>query len=422
MRSCARTLLVVSMSCVPLQAFGWGQTGHRVVGEIAARHVSPWTARQVAVLLDGESLAEASNWPDEIKSDPSWERAYTWHFISIDDGETIETTARDSRGDVLEALHRLESVMRSSTATRQERAEALKFFVHFTGDVHQPLHVGRRADRGGNDIRLTWMGQSRNLHSVWDDALLESLDLSFTELADFIDDPTPAQVSTWQAASYEDWVRESFALRTAVYDIGDGKLSWGYRYKALPIVERRLLEGGVRLAGRLDAIFAPPVPPLASLPAASPQPAAAPASAALAPAPGGDVREELLAADRAFYAATRDRGLEGWLEVLSDDAVRMPQVGAAAVRGRGAIRALDVALFVDPAVELRWDPTDAGAFSGDDHGFTTGRFEVVRIAAEGETTVGTGSYVTWWRRAPDGSWQVILDTGTSDPPAAAGGD
>jgi len=245
----------------PLQAFGWGANGHRVVGEIAARHVSPWAAREIAVLLDGESLAEASNWADEIKSDPAWERAYTWHFISIDDGETIETTARDPKGDVLETLHRFESVLRSATATRQERVEALQFFVHFAGDVHQPLHVGRRGDRGGNDVRVTWFGQQKNLHQVWDEGLIESLELSFTELADFIDDPTPAQIAAWQAAPYEEWVRESFALRPAVYDIGDGKLSWGYRYTALPIVERRLLEAGVRLAGRLDSIFAPAVPP-----------------------------------------------------------------------------------------------------------------------------------------------------------------
>jgi len=260
-RASGGPIVFAVIAVAPLQAFGWGANGHRVVGEIAERHVSPWTAREVAVLLDGDSLAEASTWPDEIKSDPRWGHAYTWHFVSVDDDEALETTARDPQGDVLEALHRFEAVMRSATATRQERAEALKFFVHLVGDIHQPLHVGRRGDRGGNDVRVTWFGQQRNLHQVWDEGILDSLELSFTELADFLDDPTPAQVAGWQGAPYEEWARESFALRPAVYAVGDGKLSWPYRYAALPIVERRLLEAGVRLAGRLDSIFAPAVPP-----------------------------------------------------------------------------------------------------------------------------------------------------------------
>ena len=274
-------IVVVLAVVAPIHAFGWGANGHRVVGEIAARHVSPWTAREVAVLLDGDGLAEVANWPDDIKSDPRWGHAYSWHFLSIDDGETLGTTARDPRGDVLEALHRFEAALRSPAAGRQERVEALKFLVHFAGDAHQPLHVGRRDDRGGNDVRVTWFGEPRNLHSVWDEGLIESLDLSFTELANFLDDPTPAQIAAWQAAPYEEWVRESFALRPPVYDVGDGKLSWDYRYRALPILERRLLEAGVRLAGRLDAIFAPAAPP-----DRRPAPAFGPLDAAPAPAAG----------------------------------------------------------------------------------------------------------------------------------------
>jgi len=408
---CVAVLAVLA----PLQAFGWGANGHRVVGEIAARHLSPWAAREIAVLLDGQSLAEVANWPDDIKSDPRWGHAETWHYISIDDDRTIETAPRDPQGDVLEALHRFEAVLRSPAATRQQRAEALKFLVHFAGDVHQPLHVGRVADRGGNQILVTWMGQQRNLHQVWDEGLIESLHLSFSELADFLDDPTPAQVADWQAAPYEEWVRESKAVRPLVYEIGDGRLSWGYRFRALPVVERRLLQAGVRLAGRLDSLFAPAAPP-----DAWPPPAFGPLGGSPGPAaPAGDARAELFEADRAFFAATRDRGLDGWLDALSEDAVRMPRVGSDAVRGGEAIRALDAALFADPAVRLRWEPTDAGVFADGRHGFTTGRYEVVRVGEAGEGVEGSGHYVTWWRRAADGSWEVILDTGAPDSPGAA---
>lgn len=269
----SRILMAALMLLAPAAAWGWGQNGHRVVGEVAERHLSEQARRQIAVLLDGDSLAEAATWPDDIRSDPGWDRAKPWHYISIDDHETLATTARDPQGDVLEALHRFESVLRDPQAGKQQKVEALRFYVHFVGDVHQPLHVGRRADRGGNGIRVRWFGDHRNLHSVWDEGLIESQELSFTELTRFIDDPSPAEVAAWQAAPYEEWVRESFCVRSQVYDFGDAPttgvenlpdLGYVYTYHRMDLVKQRLLQAGVRLAGRLDSIFAgapAPAPP-----------------------------------------------------------------------------------------------------------------------------------------------------------------
>ncbi|HUP42959.1 MAG TPA: S1/P1 nuclease, partial [Thermoanaerobaculia bacterium] len=140
---------------------------------------------------------------------------------------------------------------------REDRVQALRFLVHFVGDVHQPLHVGRRADRGGNEILVLWFGEPTNLHSVWDGRMIESEELSFTELARFIDHPTPEELAAWRAGGYREWIAESFALRPEVYDLGDRRLGYGYAYEKLPIVRRRLLQAGVRLAGLLETIFAP---------------------------------------------------------------------------------------------------------------------------------------------------------------------
>jgi len=258
-------VLALGVLALPATAWGWGQNGHRVVGEIAERHLSDQASRQIAVILDGDGLAEAATWPDEIRSDPSWDHAAPWHWMSIDDHETLAATARAADGDVLEALARFEAVLRDPQAPRERKAEALRFYVHLVGDVHQPLHVGRRDDRGGNSIRVRWFRENRDLHSVWDEGLIESERLSFTELTRFIDQATPQQVDAWQAAPYEEWVRESFCLRPVVYDFGPDApahagalpdLGYRYAYRKLPVVEERLLQAGVRLAGRLDAIFA----------------------------------------------------------------------------------------------------------------------------------------------------------------------
>ena len=244
--------------------YAWGPNGHRIVGRIAMNHISEEAARAIECLIGPRGLDQVSTWPDEIRSDPSWRRSAPWHFISIDDAETLETTARDSAGDVLEAMQRFEAVLRDSQASRQSKQEALMFLVHFVGDVHQPLHVGRRGDRGGNSIEVMWFAEKTNLHSVWDSHLIENEKLSFSELASFIDHPTQEEIRTWQSAAYADWVKESKAEREKVYKIGDGKLGFQYAFDNISLVKRRLLQAGVRLAGLLNSIFTEPGPSIPS--------------------------------------------------------------------------------------------------------------------------------------------------------------
>jgi hypothetical protein len=257
-------MILVLLLIAPSSVLAWGANGHRIVGRIAANHLTAEAAVAVASLIGPESLDQAATWADDIRNDPNWQpplkNPSPWHYISIDDGETLETTVRSPDGDVLEAIGRFSAVLRSAQATRQAKQEALRFVVHFVGDVHQPLHVGRRADRGGNDVKVTLFGEETNLHSVWDSGLIESEKLSFSELAAFIDRPTQGELRTWQSAAPADWVRESKAVRDRIYKIGDGKLSYQYAFDNMPLIKRRLLQAGVRLAGVLNSIFARPAP------------------------------------------------------------------------------------------------------------------------------------------------------------------
>jgi hypothetical protein len=241
-------------------AAGWGATGHRVVGRIAESHLTPAAAQAVRDLLGHESLAQAATWPDEVRSDPAWGHADPWHYISIDDGLAYEAAPKNPQGDVIVALTRCEGILRSPAASVEQRVVALRYLVHLLGDLHQPLHVGRTADRGGNSIEVTWHREPSNLHAVWDSAMIDSEKLSFSEWAAFLDHPAPEEVAAWQSGDYLDWLGESAAHRPQVYDIGDGKLGYGYAYRNLPLVRARLLQAGVRLAGRLNAIFAAPSP------------------------------------------------------------------------------------------------------------------------------------------------------------------
>jgi ketosteroid isomerase-like protein len=126
------------------------------------------------------------------------------------------------------------------------------------------------------------------------------------------------------------------------------------------------------------------------------------------------VAEQLKQADRDFAAETVRRGLDGWMTYFADDAAR-PAFGEDVIRGKADIRAADSLMFTDPTVQLLWDPTHAGAFRDNDHGFTMGRYQVVKLRdGMPPDTLSRGSYLSIWRREREG-WKVILDTGVSDP-------
>jgi hypothetical protein len=239
-------------------AVAWGSVGHRAVGRIAERHLTPQAARAVAELLAPEQLAFIPTWADEIRSEPDWAKADPWHWVTIPDGQTYESSEKNPGGDLLEAISRFEKLLADRKAPRGERVQALKWLAHLVGDIHQPLHVGRGDDHGGNDVLVLWLGEPSTLHTVWDVKIIESNQLSFSELAELLDHPTPEEVREWQAAAPLDWARESQQLRAACYDLGDRKLSYRYAHDHWSVVQTRLLQAGVRLAGELNRLLREP--------------------------------------------------------------------------------------------------------------------------------------------------------------------
>jgi len=250
---------ILSLVLLPALAFSWGKTGHRVVGQIAENHLSPKAAAAVRGLLGDDGLAEVSNWADEIRSDPAtWKKADPWHYVNIPDNQTYEQMDKNPAGDIIVALKRFEATLRDPNAPKDEKIHALKFMVHMIGDLHQPLHAGKREDLGGNRVTVHWFraAESTNLHAVWDDLIIEQEKLSFTEWTRFLDHATPAEIKEWQATSFTTWMEESYKLRDRCYDFKpELPLSYDYVYKNLPVVKQRLLQAGLRLAGTLNTIF-----------------------------------------------------------------------------------------------------------------------------------------------------------------------
>lgn len=253
-----KKLLAVSLLfpfCIT-QALAWGQTGHRVVGVVAQDHLSRKAEKKVMELLDCNSLAEVSVWMDDIKSDDRYDHTHDWHWVTIPAGKSYWQTDLNPKGDILMKIDELVSALKKGDLPKETQQEYIKYLVHLVGDLHQPMHVGQLDDRGGNDVKVEWFGKKSNLHRVWDSDMIESKDLSFTELARFLGKPAKEQVKAWQASSVETWAAESQALLSQVYNIPENKkLGYQYLYLNYSTVEQRLLQAGVRLAGLLNSIY-----------------------------------------------------------------------------------------------------------------------------------------------------------------------
>jgi len=247
---------VSSLAVGTAPAHAWGRTGHRVIAAIADRNLSGFARARIREIIGTESLDEAATWPDEMRSDPDpfWQKTATpWHYVTI---AGKEYDMAPPEGDALTALRRFAAILRDPSASLKDRQLALRFVIHLVGDLHQPLHVGKGTDKGGNDVKVTFAGRPTNLHSVWDSELVDEQQLSFTEYAERLERrTTPEQVVAWWDSDPMDWVRESAAIRDTIYP-KDPKLGWTYSYEMHPIVDRRLQQGGVRLAAYLDWVFA----------------------------------------------------------------------------------------------------------------------------------------------------------------------
>jgi len=264
----------LSLLCLLLlysnQSFGWGFKGHRIVADIAEARLTPAAKAQIKELLDGQSLADVSGWADEIRR----ERPETtnWHFVDIPrdthEGVVRYDAARDCKpsphGDcVVAEIERTEAVLADKTRSKAERAEALKFLVHFVGDIHQPFH-GIATARGGNDIHVVEFGSPQcgtrpcNLHGAWDSGLIDHAGLSEKEYVAQLEKLIPDKHIDAYEMSPEKWADESQMLAMSAMVPEGGKVDQAYYENFSEMVNIRLAQAGVRLAAALNQALDPP--------------------------------------------------------------------------------------------------------------------------------------------------------------------
>jgi hypothetical protein len=250
----------------------WWDLGHRIVARLAESRLTPHTREAVRDILDGQSLADASVWADNIRQ--YRHDADKLHYVNIPLGATRYVPGRHCPGGqcIIAAIEQERHLLADPAASPEERAEALRFLIHFMGDMHQPLHVGDNGDRGGNQRAVIFLGHATDLHKVWDGEMIDSSvgnkEEYFESLRRRMDS---LDLRALEAGTVVDWAMEGhrIAAEHAYRLPRDGRIGWAYVRANRPIVDHALIAGGVRLAKVLNealANYRPGAGPSAPLP------------------------------------------------------------------------------------------------------------------------------------------------------------
>ncbi|HEY2359095.1 MAG TPA: S1/P1 nuclease [Phenylobacterium sp.] len=280
------TLLIALLATVglaPSSALAWGYEGHKVIAEIARGYLTPAARAKVDALLAADTdplephdLLSAATWADTWRN--SHRETSEWHFVDIElDHPDIDAacfghpasarpaSAGPAQACLLDRLKAFEAELVDPATPQAERIIALKFVLHFMGDLHQPLHTADHQDRGGNCVRLALGGpRSTNLHSYWDTQVVGELGPDPVALAHQLAmSITPADKALWERGDPNAWAMESYGVAKSVAyrmnpppgcdrDAAPVALPAGYDAAARMAVAHQLQRAGVRLAVALN--------------------------------------------------------------------------------------------------------------------------------------------------------------------------
>jgi hypothetical protein len=259
-------LVCGAVIATPSCALAWGAEGHRITALIAADELTPAARAQVQTLLNSSdarsAMEDASTWPDEIK----WHRPETrpWHYVDIEIGTRGYDKAADCpTGDcVVAQIERDEAILKDKHIAPPIRAEALRFLIHFVGDLHQPLHCADNHDRGGNEVKVLIGRRHENLHAVWDVNVVQALGRDPEVVAARLERQiTLAEMENWRKGTVEDWANETFGVASReIYARLPRKggteepviLPQGYARAESGVTEGQLERAGARLSTILN--------------------------------------------------------------------------------------------------------------------------------------------------------------------------
>jgi hypothetical protein len=255
-----RSLICFASIVVVFTLASWGKVGHKTVATIAYNHLTPQAKEVVKRFLGDTSMADVASWADEVLKQPQYKKTAPQHYANVPLGLSYEQFEKEittqNKDNVYKAIERNKQVFTAVASTKEQRANALKFLIHFVGDLHQPMHISRAEDKGGNTIQLQYEGKGTNMHSLWDSKLIGTEGKSFEQMTIDYDKATAKQIKQWQQDPLIKWLWESYQISSKLYPEieANNKLDESYYKSHISIVNQRVEMAGIRLAGLLNVL------------------------------------------------------------------------------------------------------------------------------------------------------------------------
>ena len=277
--------ILVLTGFISTQLLAWGPKGHAIVADIAASRLTPIAKQNLQLLLGADSLASIASWADSVRKDR--DESYDWHFVDIPKDASGFSEERDCfrpqdkhkdaltdhHNCVVDRIEMFQKMLGDEKASRADRLEALKWLVHFVGDLHQPLHAIEEA-RGGNDIKLAVFGSAKcgdydcNLHWAWDTLLLEHTGYSEEEYVRRLNALIAEKhLESHASGTPVDWANESHVQARHIMEAKPAAVDEAYYQANIELVNQKLALAGLRLASLLnDALGKAPAPAAGGIP------------------------------------------------------------------------------------------------------------------------------------------------------------
>lgn len=243
---------------VSISNYAYDVTGHRTVADVAYSNLSANAKKQVDDLLGKRGIIYLSAWADDMRNDSTYAYSYNWHFQNLADSMIVQDLQKLWENPTSQGEHLFYAIQKMIKRLIKDKndAEALKFLVHFVGDLHQPYHLGRAEDRGGNDIQTKWFSLNIKVHQLWDRELIAHQAYSYSEYSQYLQDKYAKQNSEIKKTSILQSIEAVYNLRKELYTYDYTKIRYyEYNFMYKDKLDEMLYRAGIQLGNILNEIY-----------------------------------------------------------------------------------------------------------------------------------------------------------------------
>lgn len=247
-------ILILGLFLKPLESFAWGKDGHRIVAEIAKSQLRKSIQDSVSKYLGVMSFDDAATWMDDVRGDASFDFMKPWHFIDIEKGQTYVPKPGD-QNCYTELQRVINELKTKKKLTKDQITTDIKVLFHLCGDIAQPLHTGYPEDKGGNNVNVSILSKTANLHHVWDSDIIYYKKITAQTCIVAFSKLTKVQLDNIRKIDVLVWMNDSRALLPEVYTFQKYTIDENYIDKNVPVIEKQLFDAGIRLGAVLNSVF-----------------------------------------------------------------------------------------------------------------------------------------------------------------------